>query len=94
MSSSTLRKSIGHFAGGVVQRRQRYESGPRVLDAAANDTGAQSDEPGGYGGPYPREKPNYVGPHHGDCDLDPGADTHGNADLYERDNTTDNVPSH
>ena len=28
-------ESIGHFAGGVVQRRQRYESGPRVLDAAA-----------------------------------------------------------
>ena len=42
----------------------------------------------------PREKPNYVGPHHGDCDLDPGADTHDNTGLYERASTSYSDPNH
>ena len=50
--------------------------------------------PGGYGRPYPCDKPSYVGPHHGGCDLNPGADTHDNAGLYERASTSYHDPNH
>ena len=50
--------------------------------------------PGVTAVPTPCDKPGYVGPHHGGCDLNPGADSHDNTGLYERASTSYNDPNH
>ena len=89
------RIDAGHVSNNHRLCSQGHDSAHWAdIDARANDTGAQSDEPGWYGCPYPCDKPSYVGPHHGGCDLNPGADTHDNAGLYERASTSYHDPNH